>query len=176
MIRTRITAAVLVLLVLLVAVTGCTSGAPTSTTETEGNATVESELTWQDAKAKAQAMELEIARMIPEDKVAKIEQPETGLLFSCSEKQHTWDGSTNVTLTEGTEEEPLLKAIEAHYQDGPFALESDLDIVGDYRVQLRSRDSAESYIFGIGEPGTIHIASGSACFTLPDGVYPGDEF
>jgi hypothetical protein len=173
MIRTRFTAAVLVL---LVAVTGCTSGAPTSTTETEGNGPVESELTWQEAKAKAQAMELEIAGLIPEDKVAKIEQRETGVLFSCSEKQHTWDGSTNVFLTEGTEGEPLLKAIEAHYQDGPFAIKSDLDIVGDYRVQLRSRDAAESYIIGIGAPGTIHIASGSACFTLPEGVYPGGDF
>jgi hypothetical protein len=163
-------------LVLLVAVTGCTSGAPTSTTETEGNATVESELTWQDAKAKAQAMELEIAGLIPDDKVAKIEQPETGLLFSCSETQHNWSGSTNVTLTKGTEEEPILKAIEAHYQDGPFAIKSDLDIVGDYRVQLRSRDSAESYLFGIFEPGTIRIASGSACFTLPEGVSSRGEF
>lgn len=141
MIRARCATAVLVL---LVAVTGCTPGAPTSTTETEGNAPVERELTWQDAKAKAQAMELEIAGLISEDKVAKIEQRETGLLFSCSETQHNWSGSTNVTLTEGTEEGPLLKAIEAHYQDSPFAIKSDRDIVGDYRVQLRSRDSAES--------------------------------
>ena len=173
MIRTRITAAAMIL---LVAVTGCTSGAPKSTTETEGNTPVESELTWQEAKAKAQAMELEIADLIPEDKVAKIEQRETGLLFSCSEARHHWSGSTNVILTEGSEEEPLLKAIEAHYQDGPFTIKSDLDIVGDYRVQLRSRDAAESYIFGIFEPGTIHIASGSACFTLPEGVDPGDDF
>ncbi|MFL4473575.1 hypothetical protein ACIPVK_06230 [Paeniglutamicibacter sp. MACA_103] len=137
---------------------------------------MESELTWQEAKAKAQAMEREIAGLIPEDKVAKIEQRETGLMFSCSEEQHTWDGSTNVTLTKGTEEESILKAIEAHYQDGPFAIKTDFDIVGDYRVQLRSRDSAESYLFGIDEPGTIHISSGSACFTLPEGVDPGDDF
>ncbi|MBV1780125.1 hypothetical protein KRR55_13485 [Paeniglutamicibacter sp. ABSL32-1] len=137
---------------------------------------MESELTWQEAKAKAQAMELEIADLIPEDKVTKIDQRETGVLFSCSEKKHTWDGSTTVTLKKGTEGEPILKAIEAHYRDGPFAIKSDLDIVGDYRVQLRSRDAAESYIIGIGEPGTIRIASGSACFTLPEGVDPGDDF
>ncbi|MBV1778450.1 hypothetical protein KRR55_04880 [Paeniglutamicibacter sp. ABSL32-1] len=121
-------------------------------------------------------MELEIADLIPQDKVAKIEQRETGLLFSCSETQHNWSGSTNVTLAEGTQEEPILKAIEAHYRDGPFAIKSDLDIVGDYRVQLRSRDAAESYIFGIFEPGTIRIASGSACFTLPEGVPSRGEF
>lgn len=141
MVRARCATA---LLILLVALTGCTSGAATGTTEAEKNSPVESELTWQDAKAKAQAMELEIAGLIPEGRVAKIEQRETGLLFSCSGNRHNWSGSINVTLTKGTEEEAILKAIEAHYRDGPFAIKTDLDIVGDYRVQLRSRDSAES--------------------------------
>jgi hypothetical protein len=174
MIRTRITAAVLVL---LVAVTGCTTGAPTSTAETEGNAPVESELTWQDAKSKAQAMELEIAGLIPEDKVAKIEQPETGLLFSCSETQHNWTGSTIVALSNGTEGEPLVKAIEEHYQDSRYDLKTRLDIAGEYEVQLRSPDSAESYLVSGGwDPNAIRISSGSACFTLPDGVHPRGDF
>jgi hypothetical protein len=34
----------------------------------------------------------------------------------------------------------------------------------------------ENYIFSEGEPHTIRIASGSVCFTLPEGVYPGGRF
>lgn len=165
---------------LLVGTTGCApsdqSGEPTSTVGIEGSIPVENELTWQEAKARAQAMELEIAKLFPEDNVVKIDQGKTGTLFSCSETQHNWNGATTVTLSKGTAPEPLVKAIEAHYQDSRFTIETDLDIVGDYRVQLRSPDSAASYIIVRDDPEAIRIASGSACFTLPEGEYPGGDF
>jgi hypothetical protein len=167
-------------LVLLVGLTGCVPGDPTAepnnTTATRRDAPVENALTWQKAKARTQAMELEIAKLIPEDKVVKIDQWKTGILLSCSETQHDWNGATTVTLSKGTEPEPLVKAIEAHYQDSRFTLETDVDIVGDYRVQLRSPDAAENYIIVKDDPGTISIDSGSACFTLPEGEYPGGDF
>jgi hypothetical protein len=167
-------------LVLLVSLTGCVpvdpTAEPNNTTATSGDAPVENALTWQEAKARTQAMELEVARLIPDGKVVKIDQGETGILLSCSETQHNWNGATTVTLSKGTEPEPLVKAIEAHYQDSRFTIETDLDIVGDYRVQLRSPDTAESYIIVKDDPGTIRTASGSACFTLPEGEYPGGDF
>ena len=178
MIRTRFSA--IAALVLLVSLTGCVPFDPTAETNnataTSGDAPVENELTWQEAKAQTQAMELEIAKLIPEDKVAKIDQGKTGTLFSCSETQHNWNGATTVTLSKGTEPEPLVKAIEAHYGDSRFTIETDLDIVGDYRVQLRSPDTAASYIIVRDDPDSIRIASGSACFTLPEGEYPGGDF
>ncbi|MBV1778455.1 hypothetical protein KRR55_04905 [Paeniglutamicibacter sp. ABSL32-1] len=137
---------------------------------------MENELTWQKAKARAQAMEMEIAKLIPEDKVVKIDQGKTGTLFSCSETLHNWNGATTVSLSKGTEPESLVKAIEAHYQDSRFTIETDVDIVGDYRVQLRSPDTAENYIIVKDGQGTISIDSGSACFTLPEGEYPGGDF
>ncbi|WP_411733828.1 hypothetical protein [Paeniglutamicibacter sp.] len=138
---------------------------------------MESELTWQEAKARTLAMQLEIAELIPEAKVVKIHNKKTGTLFSCSETQHRWKGSNTVTLTEGTEPEPLVRAIEAHFQDSRFDIEAGIDNVGNYEVQLRSLNTAENYIVAAGwDPDTIRIDSGSPCFTLPEGVYPGGDF
>lgn len=178
MIRKRFTA---VAVVLLLNLTGCVtsdhSWEPTNTTPTGGVTSVETELKWQKAKAQTQAMELEIAKLIPEDKVMKIDQGKTGTLFSCSVTQHNWNGATTVTLSKGTEAEPLVKAIEAHHGDSRFNTEADHNSVGAYRVQLRSPDTAESYLISAGwDPHTIRIASGSACFTLPEGEYPRGDF
>ena len=137
---------------------------------------MESVLTWQDAKAQTQAMELEIAGLIPKAKVVKVGQKEIGTLFNCSDARHNWNGSTTVTLTKGTDPEPLVKGVETHYRASGFNVETDFDVVGDYRVQLRSPDTAESYIIVKDDPDTIRIASGSACFTLPEGVSSRGEF
>ncbi|WP_411733826.1 hypothetical protein [Paeniglutamicibacter sp.] len=165
---------------LLASLSGCMpsdrSGDLTSATTTENGEAVGNVWTWQKAKAQTQAMELEISKLIPEDKVVKIDRGKTGILLSCSETQHNWNGATTVTLNKGTEPEPLVKAIEAHYQDSRFTIETDLDIVGDHRIQLRSPDTAENYIIVKDGPGTISIDSGSACFTLPEGEYPRGDF
>jgi hypothetical protein len=177
-IRTRFSA--IAALVLLGSLTGCVPfdprAEPNNATATSGDAPVETELTWQEAKAQTQAMELEIAKRIPEEKVLNIKQKDTGILFRCGETQHNWNGSAKVTLIEGIEEASIVKALEKNYQEGAFAIETDLDVVEDYRVQLRSPDTAESYLIVKDDPGTISINSGSACFTLPDGVYPGGDF
>jgi hypothetical protein len=174
-IGTRLTAIAAV--VLVAGLSGCMASGrsarePTSSTTREEAAPVDDKLTWRKAKARTLTMEQEIAKLIPEDKVAEIDQKDTGLLFSCGETQHNWNGSTTVTLIEGTEESSIVKALEENYQQSAYAIETDLDIVGDYRVQLRSQDTAESYLIVKDGPGKISINSGSACFTLPEGVYP----
>jgi hypothetical protein len=167
MIRTRTIAA---MLVLLTTMTGCA-------TKAEGITPLKKELTWQAAKAHSQAIELEIAELIPKDKVVKIEQDETGTLLSCSETEHNWNGTSMVTLAKDAEEEPLVKAIEAHYQNSQFAVETDINISGNYRVQLFHPDSAENYLISAGwDTDTIRISSGSSCFALPEDVYPGGDF
>ncbi|MFL4475203.1 hypothetical protein ACIPVK_14490 [Paeniglutamicibacter sp. MACA_103] len=174
----RITA--IAAMVLMVGLSGCMpnnhSGDPTSVTTTKKGGAVESELTWQKAKAQSQAMEQEIANLIPEDKMVKIEQKATGILFECGEAQHLWKGSTTVTLTEGTEPEPLVKEIEAHYQDSRFNIKTSTSVTGNYRIQLRSPDTSENYIIVKDGPGEVRIASGSPCFTLSEGIYPGGDF
>jgi hypothetical protein len=167
-------------LILLLGVTGCATGAhgeaPTSTTATEKGETVDNEFTWQEAKARTLSMQLEIARLIPENKVVKINDKKTGTLLRCSETHHNWNGSTTVTLAEGVDEESVVKAIEAHYKDSRFNIKTSTSVTGNYRIQLRSPDTAENYIIVKDGPGEVRIASGSACFKLPKGVYPGGDF
>ena len=82
-----------------------------------------------------------------------------------------------VTLAKDAEEEPIVKAIEAHYQNSHFTVETDINVSGNYRVQLFYPDSAESYLVSAGwDTDTIRISSGSPCFALPEGVYPGGDF
>ena len=168
-------------LVLLLGVTGCATGAPgeapASSTGTEKGEAVESELTWQEAKARTLAMQLEVAKLIPKDKVVKINHKKTGTLLSCSRTLFNWNGSTTATLSKDTEVEPVVMMIEEHYQDSRFKIKTRTDPSESYEVQLRSPDTAEIYIISAGwDPDTIRIASGSPCFTLPEGVYPGGDF
>ncbi|MCC3273227.1 hypothetical protein MUK71_03840 [Arthrobacter zhangbolii] len=137
-----------------------------------------SELTWQDAKARTQAMELEIADSLPLDLVAGIEQMPDGVLIKCGDSAVNWHGATTVTLSEGTEPDPLVRELEAKYRDSRFQIKvRDPAPAGHYEVQLRSPDTAEIYIIGEGlDPSTIRIASGSDCFPWPEDEYMGGKF
>jgi hypothetical protein len=134
------------------------------------------DLTWQEAKAKAQAMELEIAALIPKDTVVSIDQKKKGVLLSCNETQHNWNASTTVMVAEGTKIEPIVKDIEAHYRANGLKVSVDMDVDEKYRIQI-SLGAGENYIVAEDlAPNEIRIASGSACFTLPEGIYPGGDF
>ncbi len=172
------------LLVGLIGLAGCAGNpdadpaeppAPTAaqTQEEPGKA----ELTWQEAKAHTQAMEGEIAALIPKDAVLSIDQKKTGTLLSCNETQHSWAGATTVTVAEGTEIEPIVRAIEAHYRANGTEVSVDRDIDENYRIQIDPPAPGESHLVSEGlSPNEIRIASGSACFTLPEGIYPGGDF
>ncbi|GAA3585785.1 hypothetical protein GCM10022198_06360 [Klugiella xanthotipulae] len=168
-------AAVMVMVVALVGLLGCSdTGDVGNVGEGKGQ---DMGLTWQEAKADTQKMELEIADLIPPDKIVSIEQKETGMLLSCSKTEHNWNGGITVTVVPGVEVEPIVKDIEEHYQDSRFDIKTRLNVVGKYQVQLRSPDTAEIYIITEGfTPDAIRIVSGSVCFTLPEGVYPGGDF
>lgn len=136
-----------------------------------------SELTWEDAKAATQEMELEIADLIPEDLVVSIDQRPTGMMLSCDKTRHHWAGATTVTLVPGTDIESLVKDIEAHYRADDIEISVDLSVTGNYRIQILPPPEGENYIVvADGEPDRLRIASGSACFTLPEGIYPGGDF
>lgn len=169
----------------LMGLTGCAGTPNTSSTEsTVPSATktqeepVKVELTWQDAKAHTQALELEIAAQVPEDAVISIDQKTKGMLLSCNRTKHSWNGSTTVTVTEGTKIEPILKEIKTHYQSAQYVVEDRLDIRGSYEVQISPHNTSdENYIVAEGlAPNQIRIDSGSECFTLPEGIYPGGDF
>jgi len=154
---------------------GCASD-EALTTQKERGTEVKYVLTWQEAKATTQAMELEIAALIPEGAVEKVSQMKKGTLLSCDKYQHTWVGATTVTVEQGTEIEPIVRAIEDHFRNGPFLTGNRSNILGSYEVSVHSPESAELYLIAEDSLTTIRISSNSACFTLPEGVYPGGLF
>lgn len=178
MTRVRRAAAAMVLLLSLAGCAGTAAETPTPASPTEGDTPMATKLTWQDAKARTQATELEIAESLPEDKVAAVEQMPEGVLIDCSDSSVNWHGATTVTLSNGTEPEPLVRELEEKYRDSRFDIKvRDPAPAGHYEVQLRSPDTAEIYIIKRGvEPGTIRIASGSECFSWPEGEYKGGKF
>lgn len=137
-----------------------------------------SDPTWQDAKRQTQATELEIATLIPNDQVEAVNQLPEGTLLSCDEKRHQWAGFTNVVLAAGANEAEIVESIIEHFKDdGAYTVE-EFTTAGDRQnVQLIAKNGEESYIVGPGTAeGSIEIASGSVCFTLPEGTYPGGKF
>ncbi|MCD4850949.1 hypothetical protein LN996_09030 [Arthrobacter sp. AK01] len=175
------------MLVVSIGLAGCAGNPSASSTEstvpTASDTQEEpliAELTWQEAKASTAKEALEIAALIPKDKITSIVQKETGVLLSCSNTEHNWNGSTSITLTEGSEAESVVKELEtaarAHYTDHRFEVSSDRTIQGTFRVEISDPATSEMYLIREDDPGVIRIASGSPCFTLPEGIYPGGDF
>lgn len=133
-------------------------------------------ITWEEAKSDAQTMEREIAALIPAEVIVSISQNPKGTLFSCDSTRHRWLGSTTVSVTPGTAIEPIVRDIERRYQGSRFTVSTRTTLAGFYELDLRSPATTESYLVGENVEGTIWIDSSSACFTLPDGVYPGGDF
>jgi hypothetical protein len=155
---------------------GSTESTVPTATQTQGEP-MKAELTWQQAKAHTQAMELEIAALIPKDAVVSIDQKRKGVLLSCNKTQHNWNASTTVTVAEGTKIEPIVKDIEAHYRSRGLNVSADTDVDGKLLVQIDPPAPGENYLVGGGvKPNEIWIDSGSPCFTLPEGIYPGGDF
>lgn len=137
----------------------------------------EQTLNWEQAKAEAQVGEMRIVSMMPSEFVSTVEQKPTGLLFSCVVGQYRWKGATTVTLTHDADIESIVKSIEQHYRrTDEFDIDTWRNVSGWHDFQLKSRETAANYIVGQDSENTIRIDSGSVCFTLPEGVYPGGKF
>ena len=160
------------LLAISIGVAGCTNS-PAPAEEPNMNAS----LTWQQAKANTQQKAQEIAALVPAAQVANIESKDTGVLLSCTSTEHSWNGWVLVTVTSDTDARSVIENISNHFEGSDFQVSTDNDIAGDLRVQLIAADGEESYLVSQdAEPNVIRIAASSACFTLPEGVYPGGDF
>ncbi|KQM82404.1 hypothetical protein [Agromyces sp. Leaf222] len=157
------------LLIPLATLAGC------ATTQPE----VDESMTWQEAKKSAQQTENEIVALIPSDQIVTTTQGATGTLLSCDDTQYQWTGRTTVKLAPGADVEPLVTTIAEHYdENGDLTPEQYADINGDLTVQLIAHDGKENYLVGAGTKSAeeLEVTSFSACFVLPDDVYPGGEF
>ena len=158
--------AIAVLLLAAIGVSGC---ADTKIPREEHS--LETSLTWQNAKTDTQTTALEIASLIPNDKVTSIVQKETGVLLSCNKTEHNWNGWTSITLTEGSVAESVVTELEtaarSHYTGRRFEVSGDRTVQGTFCVEIGDQETSEMYLIREDDPGVIRIASGSPCFTLP---------
>lgn len=160
------------LLAVSIGVVGCTnSPAPTAQPNTDAS------LTWQQAKASTQQKAQEIASLVPAAQVVNIEAKDTGVLLSCTSTEHSWNGWVIVTVTSDTDVTSVIESIGGHFEGTAFQVSIDNDVAGDRRVQLIAADGEESYLVARdADPSLIRVSGSSACFTLPEDVYPGGDF
>jgi|LSQX01.1.fsa_nt_gb hypothetical protein len=160
------------LLTISIGVAGCTNP-PAPAEHPNTNAL----LTWQQAKASTQQRAQEIAALVPAAQVVNVESKDTGVLLSCTSTKHSWNGWVIMTVTSDTDVRAVIESIGSHFEGSTFQVATDNDIEGDLRVQLVAADGEESYLVSQdADPNLIRISGSSACFTLPDGVYPGGDF
>lgn len=128
---------------------------------------------WPEIKDSTQRRELELASAIPDQWVSGIEQAPDGFLLSCMSGDFAWHGRTKVVLVSDIDATDVVKFLEADYEESEFTLTTRQNVLDQYELQLIARDGIENYIIAEWEPGTLRIASGSPCFVLPEGTYPG---
>ena len=137
-------------------------------------ATVDTELSLEDAKQAAIGMELELAALIPSDGAAQPEQSPYGILMSCGDGGHRWAGGRTVVPVDAPiDAEALVAAVIEHYDDSDeFEAVSIPRSSGEPRVQVLGPFGASAIVAESPDRTAIEISSFSSCFALPDGVSP----
>lgn len=142
-----------------------------------GDVDVSSALTWEKAKADAQATELELADLVPSEQVVSIAQSPKGILLSCDSERHQWTGRTKIALIDGADRNAIALSIIAHFNTADqFSVTEHTLSESKTMFQLIAKDNEENYIVRPNNAGGLDISSASTCFTLPHGTYPGGEF
>lgn len=134
-------------------------------------------VTWQSTKKETQTTALEIARLIPEEQVALVEQNPQGVLLSCDADRHQWTGLVTVTLTEDARVSEVVAHLADHFRSSDEFTLDEYSSGEKAKFQLTTPGREENYIVGPGiNEGQLEVSAASVCFTLPDDVYPGGKF
>lgn len=171
--RRRIASAAAVLVVLSFAVTGCAG----SSNGDDVNG-VDPDLTVDEAKAIAMAMELELAGMVPAENVTSVEQSPEGVLLSCDDNLgYQWTGITNVHIQGTIDNAALVDAIVDEYSNRDSFTAKTWEIAEDVRsAHVVGRHGAGYFVHENAEGTAIEVSSFSPCFVLPEGVSPRGRF
>ncbi|KZE41308.1 hypothetical protein [Microbacterium sp. T32] len=168
----RLRAGTIAITGLLLLMTGCST--------MQGDATVEENVTIDQAKTIAQEMETTLAGFVPPDQVASIAQNPTGALMSCSkEGDYLWSGQTKVILEPGTtyDGDAVTSKIAAAYDGSKsYRTETDMTTDGQPRAHVIG-ENGEGYLVALSVDKTfVQILSFSPCFVLPDDVSPSKPY
>lgn len=162
---------------MLVGLSGCSESYPWDKPKREVPA-----VTWQEEKAKTQAMMRGIAAQVPQNAVISVDIAATGILFGCNqtgpngEKLHSWTGPAAITVKPDTDIDSIVKMMESYYRGSRFGVEADQTLRGSYRIQISPPGENSRYLVSQDGPGQIRIAGWSECFQVPADIYPGGDF
>ena len=145
-----------------------------------GGAQVKENMTVQEAKARTQGMELELAGQVPAEQVSSINQDSAGVLFPCGgDRAYQWTGQTKVVLVPGAayDGRAVTSSIESNYKEnGDWSAALDETSDGEPRVHVVGQNN-EGYLVALSVDKTfVQILSFSPCFILPEGMSPSAEY
>ncbi|MBD7957139.1 hypothetical protein H9651_05780 [Microbacterium sp. Sa4CUA7] len=128
-------------------------------------------LSLEDAKAAAMAMELELASMVPSDQTEAIEQLPKGALIGCGDAERSvqWSGRTDVVTSGPVDVEGVVDAIVAEYavRDDYDAERADTSFGP--RAYVTGHHGAGYLVHESADGSRIEFISFSPCFILPEG-------
>jgi hypothetical protein len=131
-----------------------------------------------EAKSRTQQMESRIAALVPKEYVLGQDQAASGILMSCGNGLYQWLGHTHLKLTSDPDFERILRAILAGVrQDHNYDARMGKRIDGEPRADIGGRFQ-EFYMAApvVDDRTDYEISSSSPCFTLPEGMQPGDKY
>lgn len=153
--------------VMIACLSACTSSKETNV----------SGMTPQQSKARALAMEQEIAGRLPKDAVVSVDPSRGGTLISCAgDGVYSRAAGVTIHIAEGTDPATLLPALAESYSSDTRFQVRDVDSDYRYAIQL-SGEYAEGYVIGTtGGEHALVVDSFSPCFELPPTMSPFDDF
>jgi len=137
---------------------------------------VNEDLTVAEAKSVTQSVEVRIAESVPSSVRGPISQKETGVFLSCGKGGHSWTGSLRASIEADPEPGEVLDPIVDEFRDDPGFQVARWQDQGDELVDVASDDGALWITRYRRAAGEIVVHSFSACFRLPDGIWPGDHY
>ncbi len=129
-------------------------------------------LTPQQARAHVLTAAAQIIASLPVEVVLHVEHHDDDLCHG-DRGLHAWRTFTTVTLTPGTDAEPLVRMREQAFRErGDVDVTARRDEAGAWEFRVRSMSDTSGCIVGEGAPGTIWIDSWSPSFSGSDGIRP----
>ncbi|MEX0151197.1 hypothetical protein [Microbacterium sp. LMI1-1-1.1] len=141
-----------------------------------GRTNVNDELTVSDAKASTQAVEREIVERLPGEYVGTIEQLAAGSFLSCVDGSYLWSGFIRAQITGDPDVATLLDPVMAKFENKKGFEARYRESLGDRVLDISNEDGALWIVSYEPARAELSVDSASACFRLPDEIWPGDHY
>ncbi|MBZ4485936.1 hypothetical protein LQ938_09855 [Microbacterium sp. cx-55] len=131
-----------------------------------------------DAKQTTQAMELELAALVPQDAIASIDQNDVGVFLGCGpDRAVQWAGHTMVFLQGEVDTAAIVDYAVAKYaSNDPYTAVLETAVDGSPSAHVLGPHGSGWLMTPSTDLTQIEILSFSPCFRLPDDIHPSDKY